>query len=170
MCDVVINTMPIDRTPPLPPTNTGGGVKNFYIYGCLVRSARPVRFSAIMAVSFNISPSPASMTKTNETTKLILADLYKRQIFAYRNSVGAISTPHGFYQMGKTGSSDVIAILPPRGRFLGIEIKTGKDRLRPAQIGFIRNVELMGGLTMTVKSFEDYTQQLVHILSLTNPQ
>lgn len=105
------------------------------------------------------------MTKTNETTRLILKDLFQRQIFAWRNSVGAISTPHGFYQMGKSGSPDIIAILPPDGKFLGIEIKSGKDRLSPAQIGFIANTEKMGSAVLVVKNFEDYLQQISQYLS-----
>lgn len=100
------------------------------------------------------------MSKTNQTTNLILKDLFNRGIFAWRNSVGALRTDHGYYQMGKTGSSDIIAILPSHGQFLGIEIKTGRDCLRPAQLGFKANIEKMGAVYIVVKDFNDYLDRI----------
>lgn len=104
------------------------------------------------------------MSATNDLTQKILNDLFLRRIYAWRNSVGFLPTNHGMYQMGKIGSSDIIAILPPVGRFLGIEIKTGKDRIRPEQEGFKRNLELMGALYIIVHDFENYLSTLDSIL------
>ena len=105
------------------------------------------------------------MSQTNETTKKILNFLFERQVFAWRNSVGAFRTEHGYYQMGKAGSPDIMAILPPLGKFLGIEIKTGKDSLRDEQIGFIKNTERMGAQVLVVKDFEDFEKQWTKILT-----
>lgn len=85
------------------------------------------------------------ISETNKATLLIKEALFKKGVYAWRNSVGMLKTEHGIYQMGKVGSSDLMAVLPPTGRFLGIEIKKGKDKLRPEQIGFIKNIQAMGG-------------------------
>lgn len=103
------------------------------------------------------------MSATNDLTKFILNRLFKDGIYAWRNSVGAIKTSHGFYQMGKVGSSDIMAVLPPDGRFLGIEVKTGKDRIRPEQEGFMGNVRRMGGICLVVHDEEDFTSKFNEI-------
>ena len=122
---------------------------------------------------FKICYYGLTMTKTNETTRLILNDLYKRGIYAWRNSVGTGSGTYTdkegnaktrWYKMGKTGSSDILAVLPPNGRLLCIEIKTASDRLRPEQVGFKANIERMGAIYLVVKSFDDYLQLIHKIL------
>ena len=100
------------------------------------------------------------MTSTNKTTRLILEFLCKQGIFAWRNSVGTTSVRGHFYQMGKIGSSDIFAIIKG-GYFLGIEVKTGKDKLRPEQIGFIKNVQHMGAGVIVAKDFDDFQKQFV---------
>lgn len=101
------------------------------------------------------------MSETNKITKLILNDLFQRQIFAWRQNVAIIPLPNGgFRPGGKSGLPDIIAILPPDGKFCGIEIKTGRDRLRPEQIGFQKNLERMGGIYLVVSSYENFLSQL----------
>ena len=105
------------------------------------------------------------MTLTNEITRLILNDLFKRQIFAWRQNTMPIPLPNGgFRPAAKTGLPDIMAILPG-GKFLGLEIKTNRDRLRPEQEGFIANARRMGADVLVVKSFEDYQNQLDKKLS-----
>ena len=107
------------------------------------------------------------MSDTNKTTRLILNDLFNRRIFAWRENTAGIPLPQGgFRPGGKTGKHDIIAILPPSGCFLGIEIKTGHDRLRPEQLGFKANLEQMGGIYLVVKDFDDYQQQLSKLSKL----
>jgi hypothetical protein len=98
---------------------------------------------------------------TNELTKRILNDLYTRGIFSWREDTVGIPTRDGKLRpAGKVGKPDIIAILPPAGQFLGIEIKTGKDRIRPEQEGFRRSVEHVGGLYFIVHTWEDYINQI----------
>ena len=99
-------------------------------------------------------------TITNETTSKILKFLFEHQIFAWRNNITGIPlSGGGFRPAAKTGVSDIIALLPPQARFCAIEVKTGRDRLRPEQEGFLKNVERMGGITLVVKDFEDFFEQ-----------
>ena len=100
------------------------------------------------------------MTKTNETTRDILKSLFACGVFAWRHNVLPIPLPGGGYRSGsKSGIPDIIGILPVSGKFLGIEIKTGKDRLRPEQIGFHTTARKLGAVIMVVKDFNDFQEQ-----------
>lgn len=59
----------------------------------------------------------------------------------------------------KTGLPDIVAIKPPGGQHVGIEVKTGRDRLRPEQVGTLENIRRMGGIALVVKDFEDFLNQ-----------
>lgn len=104
------------------------------------------------------------MSKTNDTTREILEFLFSKGIYAWRNSVGGIYKDHKYYQLGKPGSSDIFAVIPPRGIFCGIEIKTGKDRISPVQQGFMGNIRSMGGLSIVVKDFKDFEEKFKDII------
>lgn len=104
------------------------------------------------------------MSKTNDTTRDILEFLIRNKIFAWRQNVSPIPTRRdgvitGFRSGGKAGVSDIVAIYPPNGRAIFIEVKTGSDRQRPEQKGFQRNVELMGAVYIIVKTYADFLEQ-----------
>ena len=98
------------------------------------------------------------MTNTNEVTQLVLESLLRRRIFAWRNnSTGIFDAKKGTYRpAAKKGAPDIIAVLPPTGQFVGIEIKTGKDRMRVEQESFRDSVREMGGIYMVVGSPEEF--------------
>lgn len=106
------------------------------------------------------------MTKTNETTRDILKFLFASGVFAWRHNVLPIPMDGGrFRPGGKTGIPDIIGVLCPDlweqsgGKFIGVEIKTGRDRLRPEQIGFHTTARKLGAVIMVVKDYEDFLQQ-----------
>jgi hypothetical protein len=97
---------------------------------------------------------------TNETTKQILHFLFLKKIYAWRNNTTGIPLPNGgFRPAAKKGTSDILGFIPPNGRFLAIEVKTGKDRLREEQIGFIQSVKDSGGIALVVKDFDEFLAQ-----------
>ena len=105
------------------------------------------------------------MKQTNLTTNQILKFLFNEGFFCWRNSVGATGSSYTtktgdtktrYMAYGKPGSPDIMAICPPDGRFLGVEVKTGKDKLRPVQLGFIATAEKMGATVLVVKTYEDF--------------
>ena len=115
-----------------------------------------------IVIAWNITYMKQS--KTNDTTAKILEFLTKQKVFCWRQNVAPIPVARagsivGFRSGGKSGISDIVAVLPPTGRGAFIEVKTGKDKLRPEQEGFKRNVTLMGAIYMEVKDFEDFQQQ-----------
>lgn len=104
---------------------------------------------------------PLKMSATNETTNRILSFLFSQGIFAWRNNTTGIPLPGGgFRPAAKTGVPDVLCISPRTGPFLaGVEIKTGKDRLRPEQEGFISSAKHVGAVVLVVKNFDDFLAQ-----------
>lgn len=103
-------------------------------------------------------------SKTNETSSKIIELFTRHDILAWRQNTSGIPLHRegviiGFRPSAKAGISDIIAILPPVGRGVFIEIKTGKDKIRPEQEGFKRNVSLMGGIFLEVKDFQDFLDQ-----------
>ena len=110
------------------------------------------------------------MSQTNETTNLILNFFLRNGIFARRHGVASGSAEYTnkkgeskirYIHAGITGGSDIFAWLPPQygSYFLGVEVKTGKDYLKPVQIGFNRQIEMMGHKIMIVKDFNDFLSQ-----------
>lgn len=104
------------------------------------------------------------MSQTNDTTRDILNFLFLQRVFAWRENVLPVPVARagsviGFRPGSKTGKPDIMGILPPNGRSLCCEVKTGKDKLRPEQIGFLENARAMGALVMVVKDFKDFLEQ-----------
>lgn len=100
------------------------------------------------------------MSQTNDTTRAILNFFFSAGIFSYRqNTTGIPISGGGFRPAAKTGLPDIIAILPPSGTYLGVEIKTGKDKLSDVQIGTHMNIRKMGGIVLVVKDYQDFLTQ-----------
>lgn len=80
-----------------------------------------------------------------------------------RSESGAYRPVGGMY--GGAGSPDIIAILP-NGRFLGIEIKAGADRLRPAQQAFRTKITEANGVFLVIgeKNLTDLPDMLKALL------
>lgn len=113
------------------------------------------------------------MSEANELTTFILDFFLERRIFAVRHSVAAGSasytnksgeTKSRYFKAGIVGGHDIFVWLP-HYRFLGVEVKIGKDRMRPEQAGFHRNIELMGHLSLVVHSKEDFLNKINPILN-----
>ena len=65
----------------------------------------------------------------------------------------------GFRPGSRAGRPDLEGILPPRGRALCIEIKTGKDRLSDIQKAYLDQCSKAGALVLVVKDFDDFFAQ-----------
>lgn len=105
---------------------------------------------------------------TNRTTTAILSFLFESGVYAYRqNSTGIPDVRKGIFRpAAKVGLPDIVGILPDtgdyygcKGTYLGVEVKTGKDTLRPEQLGTHENIKRMGGIVLVVKDYEDFINQ-----------
>lgn len=78
------------------------------------------------------------------------------RIFAWRNNTGVLRSPRGQpVPFGFKGSSDILCILPPHGRFLAVECKVGRGTLTVEQRAFLDEVNRAGGLGVVVRDLED---------------
>lgn len=123
----------------------------------------------------NVSKSKQSTTvsRTNETTRLVRSFLFTIKILTWRQNVLPVPLVRkgiftGFRPGSKSGLPDIMGIIPPGlftdtrkcgGIALFIEVKTGKDQLRIEQIGFIKQAREAGAVVMVVKDFDDFLKQ-----------
>lgn len=80
----------------------------------------------------------------------------------WRNNVGKAMMPTGSGRMAVRfglipGASDLIGIVTcgKVGRFIALEVKTERGKLRPDQARFLALVQRMGGFACVVRSVED---------------
>lgn len=57
-------------------------------------------------------------------------------------------------RLGPEGLPDVIVIIPPNGKFLGLEVKNAKGKLRESQVRFAEKITNVGGVYRVVRSLE----------------
>ena len=105
---------------------------------------------------FSSSPSPA-----NEITARLLDEIPKRfrEVRVWRNNrVKAVVTgENGRKRMmdaGIDGQADISGIAGPSGRRVEIEVKAGRDRLRPDQIAFRNMILSHGGIYIEARGVE----------------
>jgi hypothetical protein len=61
------------------------------------------------------------------------------------------------------GLADVLVCLPPRGRFVHLELKTGKGRRSPEQVARHRQLAGAGALSLVVRTITDLEPLLDHV-------
>jgi hypothetical protein len=93
------------------------------------------------------------MSQANETTRAILFYLASRGAFVWRQNTGAVVSEYNgkkrLIRYGTPGAPDVEGVLPD-GRYIGVEIKVGRDKLRDVQIAFHEEVRQRGGVIAVV--------------------
>lgn len=96
--------------------------------------------------------SSAHTTLVNET----LVALSQVGVMAWKNNTGvARSAAGGAFAFGLPGSADIVGCIPPCGRFLAVECKTGRGEPSEQQGKFGQAVEERGGLYVVARSVED---------------
>lgn len=97
------------------------------------------------------------MSETNKLMGQILDYLFEHGVYAWRqNSGGIFDRKLGVVRSStKKGVPDIIGFTS-EGKFVGIEVKTGKDRLRPEQIGFLHSLGKAQGISMLVSDYDNF--------------
>lgn len=108
------------------------------------------------------------MSQANDLTNQIIDYIYRFGGFAWKaSSQGTYDDKLQRFRMApKKGVSDILAIIPPNGQLCAIEVKIGRDTMRPEQIGFFKNIEHVGGLTFIAKdftSFQSWWNKVIHL-------
>jgi hypothetical protein len=85
----------------------------------------------------------------NETGKAIKLSSF----FAFKKLNDTRILERGVFAYGLKGSPDIIGIY--KGRFIGIEVKTGNAKQSPIQKNFERMVLKLGGIYILAREIED---------------
>ena len=64
---------------------------------------------------------------------------------------------------GQRGLADVLACLPPFGRAVLLELKTGRAHRRPAQVKLHRRFGDVGALSLTIRTVDDLSALLYQV-------
>jgi hypothetical protein len=89
--------------------------------------------------------------KHSEVVRAVEQSLLALGVPAWKANTGAavyqdpLRRRKRFTRYGMRGCPDVLAIMPPDGRFLGVEVKMGRDPVRDDQRRFIDAVRRAGG-------------------------
>lgn len=84
-------------------------------------------------------------------------------IALWRNNTGFDADRKIKYGLG-LGGADLVGILKPSGRFVGVEIKTATGRTSPDQMAWASAVRAAGGLYILTRTPEDAIEQLTQAL------
>ncbi len=117
---------------------------------------------------------------TNELTQRILKFFYdySPRVFAFRQSGLPVPMVRdgsliGYRPPATVGIPDlqlliprgVLPIYPNGGGCVFLEIKTGKDRIRDSQRGFIANCAACGVSTLIIHDWEDFLKQWTDLIN-----
>lgn len=105
----------------------------------------------------------------------ILSYLETTGLLFWRQNSGRIPVPTGrigrggkpvfrMVKLGTEGLPDIIAVVPPDGRFVGLEVKSAIGVLRPAQEAFRDQLVGSGGLYYVVRSVTDVKAALKEVI------
>ncbi len=101
--------------------------------------------------------NPIYKQSANNLTREIIALITAKGGFATRvNSQGQWDPVRKVMRKGTTvkGMTDIVGVL--KGRALFIEVKVGKDKLRPEQISVAQRVNRARGLWIMAKSLDEF--------------
>lgn len=81
---------------------------------------------------------------------------YKGKAFFWRNNSGAMKTEGGgFIKFGATGSPDILGILAPSGRLIGLEVKNAKGKVSEHQEAWLKEAAELGAVVGVVRSIDE---------------
>lgn len=102
---------------------------------------------------------PNTNALTKETVRVLMLCGFE----AWRQNNGGVYDPTRkvFRANSSTpGISDVLGYHKKTGCIVAAEIKTGKDRLSPAQTNFLEGIRKSGGFSFVIRTVDDLTKIL----------
>lgn len=97
------------------------------------------------------------MSEHNDLRNRILIWLSGKGFLAWSNVVlvGRALTSDAIIHAGGKGRPDIMAVAPKDAKFWGVEVKVGKDKLRPEQKVFRDQLIKRGGIFIEARSLQD---------------
>ncbi len=96
----------------------------------------------------------------------ILDWLKQSGLLHWRQNSGVVFAGNRRILLGEEGLPDIIVVVPPNGKFLGLEVKSARGCLRPAQRLFRDKVTSCGGLFMVVRTLAEAQYAVAESLGL----
>lgn len=87
--------------------------------------------------------------------KRILDWLKATGLIYWRQNSGTVFVGKRVVKLGEEGLPDIIIVVPPGGRILGLEVKSANGKIRPAQVQFRDSLRENGGYYFVVRSLAD---------------
>lgn len=103
-----------------------------------------------------------------EIQKEILNFLKNNSVLHWRQNSGMVPIGGGnrFIRLGAKGLPDICVIMPPHGKFVGLEVKTRVGKVNPNQKDFAMRLTNLGGYYFVVRSLEDAVNALRKVMEL----
>lgn len=100
--------------------------------------------------------------------KEILAFLKNNSVLHWRQNSGMVPIGGGsrFIRLGSKGLPDICVIMPPHGKFVGLEVKTKVGKVNQNQKEFAMRLTNLGGYYFVVRSLEDAVNALRKVMEL----
>lgn len=86
---------------------------------------------------------------------LILDWLKDVGVLHWRQNSGNVFAGNRRVKLGESGLPDIVVVIGPLGRMVGLEVKSAKGSLRPAQVEFAADLVKNGGSYYVVRSLAD---------------
>lgn len=93
----------------------------------------------------------------------VLQWLNLKGIFAWRANSGGGLRGGRPVRGNPAGTPDVLCVLPPAGRLVGLELKSASGRLRPAQEAWRGAAERAGALHLVVRSLGQLVEEFAKL-------
>ena len=94
----------------------------------------------------------------------ILRWLKTTGLMFWRSNSGSLFLRGRHINLGPLGCADISIIIPPLGRFVGMEVKSAKGKIRPEQVTYAAGLTQVGGLYFIVRSVQDAKNAIAQCL------
>ncbi len=88
----------------------------------------------------------------------------------YRQNSGVLNLYGRKINLGPEGAPDIVVIVGPRGRFLGLEVKSARGVLRPGQRLFKSKLEATGGIFKVVRTLQEAMSSVASVIGSESDQ
>jgi hypothetical protein len=85
----------------------------------------------------------------------ILDWLKETELLHWRQNSGVVFAGNRCIKLGEEGLPDIVVVVPPGGKLLGLEVKSESGKLRPAQRAFRDKLEAVGGSYHVVRALTE---------------
>lgn len=94
----------------------------------------------------------------------ILRWLKSTGLMHWRANSGSLFLRGRHINLGPLGCADISVVVPPDGRFVGLEVKSANGRVRKDQVTYAAGLTQQGGLYFIVRSVQDAQDAIAQAL------